>query len=80
MDIYAELLESPSQGVAVHAQLSSSSDLIPVHLSENCNDEGPLKFPHGFGVRSTAAVHLQNEFLKLFLHGEPFQGEKKERL
>jgi hypothetical protein len=31
-----------------------------------------LKFPHGLGVRSAGAVHLQNEFLKLFLHWEPF--------
>ena len=63
----------------MHAELSSSSDLISIHVSENCSDEGLLKFPHRVGVRSAAPVHLQNEFLKLFLHDEPFQGVEKEK-
>src|SRR5262249_5546798 len=78
-DIQIQLLKVAPQGVAVHAELSSSSDLIPIHLSENCSDEGFLKFPHRFGVRSAAPVHLQNEFLELFLHGELFQGGEKEK-
>jgi len=78
-DIQIQLLKVASQGVAVHAKLSSSFDLIPVELSENCSDEGLLKFPHRFGVLSAAPVHLQNEFLQLFLHGELFQGGEKEK-
>jgi hypothetical protein len=54
------------------AQSLRRSDLIPTHVWENCNDEGLLKFPHCFRVWSAAAAHLQNEFLKLFFHGEPF--------
>ena len=49
-DIYAELRESSSQGVAVHAQFLRRSDLIPIHVLENCNDEGLLKIPYCFGV------------------------------
>jgi hypothetical protein len=78
-DIQIQLLKVASQGVAVHAELSSSSDLIPIHLSENCSKEGLLKFPHRFRVRSAAPVHVQNEFLQLFFHREPFQGGEKEK-
>jgi len=49
-DIEIQLLRVASQAVAVHAQLSRSSDLIPIHVSENCNEEGFLKFTDGLGV------------------------------
>jgi hypothetical protein len=49
-DIEIQLLMIVSQAVAVHAQLWSSSDLIPIHVSENCNEEGLLKLTDGFGV------------------------------
>jgi hypothetical protein len=49
----------------VHAQLSSSSDLIPIHVSENCNEEGLLKLTDGFGYE-VPLRYLQSEFLKLF--------------
>lgn len=49
-DIEIQLLMVVSQAVAVHAQLSSSSDLIPIHVSENCNEEDLLKLTDGFGV------------------------------
>jgi hypothetical protein len=79
--IQIQLLKVAAQGVAVHAQLSSSFDLIPIHVSENCSDESLLKFPEGFGVRSAAAVHLQNQSLQLFLHGELFlELDKRKRL
>jgi hypothetical protein len=48
--IYIPPLESPSQGIAVHSQFLRSSDLIRFRVSQNCNDEGLLKFPYCFGV------------------------------
>jgi len=50
IDIEIQLLRVASQAVAVHAQLSRSSDLIPIHVSENCNEEGFLKLTDGLGV------------------------------
>jgi hypothetical protein len=50
IDIEIQLLRVASQAVAVHAQLSRSSDLIPIHVSENCNEEGFLKLTDGLGI------------------------------
>jgi hypothetical protein len=49
-DIEIQLLMVVSQAVAVHARRSSSSDLIPIQVSENCHEEGLLKLTDGFGV------------------------------
>jgi hypothetical protein len=67
-DIHLQLLAGASQGVAVHAQLPGGSNLIPFLVSQNGNDEDLLTFPHCFGLRNGATVHLHDETLKLFPH------------
>ena len=50
-----QLLEVASPGVAVHAGFVRSSNLIPIEVPQNCNDESLLKFPHCFRVWSAGS-------------------------
>ena len=49
-DIHIQLLKVATQGIAVHAQFRGSFDLVPIHVTENCNEEGLLKLVNGFGL------------------------------
>jgi hypothetical protein len=54
----------------MNAQFSGRSDLISLVLPKNRQKEDLLKFLDCFGILDSAAVHGQDELLKLFFQGQ----------
>jgi len=63
----------------VHAHLSSASDLIPVQISENCGDEGLLKFPHRFRIGVPLRYICRASFSSCSFTVSPSWGWEKEK-
>ncbi len=54
----------------MHAQCLSSPTLFRFLLSQNGKNEDLLELAHRLGILDAAPVHVQYEFLELFLHCE----------
>jgi hypothetical protein len=54
----------------MHPQFLRSPNLVRSLLSQYGKNEDTLELAHRLGIPDAAPVHLQHEFLELFLHGE----------
>ena len=69
-DVEFQFPKDAVQRVAVHAQCLSSPTLIRFLLSQNGKNEDLLEFAYRLGIPGAAPVHVQHQFLELFLHSE----------
>ncbi len=59
----------------MYAESLGSFALIPSLIFEYREDEGPLKLPHSFRASHASPIHLQDDTLEFFLHGDFIQTE-----
>src|SRR5437016_14594523 len=57
-----------AESIAMHSQFPRCLALVPLVLLKNIHDEALLKFPHSFGIKNPAVVHLRDESFELVLH------------
>jgi len=65
MQVNLEFRQGTAQRVAVHSQLARGAALVALVFIEHCKNEALLKLAHGLGIKNIAAMHLQDERLKL---------------
>ena len=59
----------------MYAESLGSFALITSLILEYREDEGPLKLPNRFRASHAGPIHLQDDTLEFFLHGDFFQTE-----
>ncbi len=73
-DVNPEFGDGAAQGVAVHAQFAGGAALVAFVFLEDGQDETLLEFPHAFGIKNVAAVHLEYKCFQLIFHASLFAG------
>jgi hypothetical protein len=56
-DVNIQLSKSANESAPMHSQCLSSSALIPIHISENDENEVPSKFSQRFVIKNACPMH-----------------------
>jgi len=67
--INLQLGDGATEGVAMHPQLARGAALVSIIFLQHSEDKALLEFPHRFGIKNIAFIHLQDKCFELISQG-----------